>query len=113
VANDQAFLLDLTLDHPIHTLPAMKLWRQVGGTSASVARIARVLGVTTRYPPPFNRVEIFESLFHVIDRSPQAGRADRTWLKRELLVSAGRRYLRKLRSPGFAVAKLAQDFRGR
>jgi glycosyltransferase involved in cell wall biosynthesis len=113
VANDQAFLLELALAHPFHTLPEVRFWRQVGGTSASVGRIARVLGVETRYPGPLSRWAVFESLFDAIDRSPVPSRSERARLKRETLVGAGRRYLSRLRSPRLAASKLAQDFAGR
>ncbi len=113
VANDQTLLLDLVLAHPIHTLPAVKFWRQVGGTSASVARISRVLGLKPRYPAPFNRIEVFEGLFDAISRSPHVGPAERGRLKREALVSAARRYLRRLRSPAFWAAKGRPDPSGR
>jgi glycosyltransferase involved in cell wall biosynthesis len=112
VANDQVFLLELSLAHPIHTLPEVRLWRQVGGTSASVPRIARVLGVPLKYRGPLSRIEIFESLFETIDRSVLLSPPERARLKREVLVGAGRRYLGRFRSPRFVAAKLAQDLRG-
>ena len=113
VANDQILALEVSLAHPIHTIPQVLFWRQVGGTSASVASIARVLGIKMRWPPPFSRAEIFEGLFEAIDRSPQVTPAERLRLKREALVSAGRRYWSRLRSPRFLAAKLSRDLSGR
>ncbi len=111
LGNDHVFLLELALDHEIHTLPAVKLWKRMGGSSRSFSRAARVLGVETGYWGPLKRLAVLESLFDAVDRSgtltpPQRGR-----LKREVILEVGRRYLRRLSSPRYAAAKVLQDLR--
>jgi glycosyltransferase involved in cell wall biosynthesis len=113
LGNDHVFVLELALEHEIHTLPSVKLWKQRGGTSASFTRAARVLGVGTPYWGPLKRLAVLDSLFDSIGRSPVLSAAQRARLKREAILEAGRRYLRRLRSPRYVATKVLQDLRDR
>jgi glycosyltransferase involved in cell wall biosynthesis len=97
IGNDIAFLMELALTGPFHVLPAVKFWRRMGGTSRSVAAIARTLDIPLRMPGPLARLEILSTLFAQVERMPALQEADRRRLYREVVYTTCRRhYTRRL-----------------
>jgi glycosyltransferase involved in cell wall biosynthesis len=95
VAADHAFLLELAVEAPFHVIPEVKLWRRTGGTSRSVASIARTLGVPLAFPGPLARLEILRSLLAGVRRLGALSEADRRRLRRECVLSTFRRFVRR------------------
>lgn len=95
IAGDHAFLTGLSLAGSFHVLPELKLWRRLGGTSRTVASIARTLGVPLTLPGPLARFEILRTMLECIRRLPGLSEGDRFRLRRELYLSTSRRFVRR------------------